>query len=83
MNKKCQGRQRQVVVGAIGGSLLMSLPAIAMPQLETEQLAQTNPNPTILQEAPYNRSESTTPLNPNPNIFNEPPYNRSRPSTLR
>lgn len=63
--------------GAICGSLLVGLPVIAMPRIKAElPLSQTNPNPSILNEAPYNRGTSSSPLNPSPGIFNEPPYNR-------
>lgn len=70
--------QKQVgLAGAICGSLVIGLPAIAMPRIEMRQLlSQTNPNPSIFKEAPYNRGSSTSPLNPNPSILQEAPYNR-------
>lgn len=77
MDKKYQKiRQQAGLLGAIGG-MLVGLPAIAVPRIEAElPLSQTNPNPSILNEPPYNRGSSTSPLNPSPGIFNEPPYNR-------
>lgn len=77
MDKKYQKiRQQAGLLGAIGG-MLVGLPAIAMPRIEAELLlSQTNPNPSIFNEPPYNRGSSTSPLNPRPGIFNEPPYNR-------
>ena len=70
-------RQQAGLVSSICG-MLIGLPAIAMPGVEAQKLSQTNPNPTIFREAPYNGGGSNSPLNPSPNIFNEPPYNRSR-----
>lgn len=69
MNKHYQKSRKQAgLLGAICGSLLISLPempaarvALAMPRLEA--------------------GTSTTPLNPRPSILNEPPYNRSQPTS--
>lgn len=77
MDKKYQKIQQQTgLLGAICG-MLVGLPAIATPRIGADrQMSQTNPNPSILNEPPYNRGSSTSPLNPSPGIFNEPPYNR-------
>jgi hypothetical protein len=66
MNKHNQNKQKQLsLLGALFGCLLFAVPAKQMSTyantvpLKTEpekQLAQTNPSPSILNEAPYNRS---------------------------
>jgi hypothetical protein len=80
-------RKQASLLGAISGSLLIGLPAIArqmplvcaIPTMAADkQLSQVNSNPTNLNQAPANGGTSTSPLNPRPNIFNEVPYNRSR-----
>lgn len=83
MSKKYQKIRKQAgLLGAICGSLVVGLPAIAIPPMEADlPLSQTNPNPSILNEAPYNRGTSTSPLNPNPGILNEAPYNRRQRSS--
>jgi len=68
MNKHYQNLRKQAsLLGAICGSFLLSLPAGAMPRMQTESLmAQTNPSPSIFQEAPYNRTrrEPISPVTP-------------------
>lgn len=81
MDRNSQKIQKPIgLLGAICGSLLMSLPAIAIPGMDQKQLSQANPNSTILPAAPLNRSgASNSSLNSNPGIFNfEAPYKRSR-----
>ncbi|MBD2067547.1 DUF4142 domain-containing protein [Leptolyngbya sp. FACHB-671] len=58
--------------GVVGVATLTSL--IGLPGL-----AQVNPRPSILNEAPYNNNATgaTGELNPNPGVFNEAPYNGS------
>ncbi len=70
MNKHNQNKQKQLsLLGALFGCLLFAVPAKQMSTyantvpLKTEpekQLAQTNPSPSILNEAPYNRSLPTS-----------------------
>ncbi len=68
MNKHYQNLRKQAgLLAAIGGSLLIGLPAGAMPRMQTESLvSQTNPSPSIFQEAPYNRTrrEPISPVTP-------------------
>lgn len=79
MDRNYQKIQKPIgLLGAICGSLLISLPAFATPGMDQKQLSQANPNPTS-QEAPNNPSgASNSSRNRNPGIFNEAPYNRSR-----
>jgi len=61
MSKHYQTIQKTALLGAIGGSLLLSLPAMAMPRMGQNWLqAQVNPHPSIFNEPPYNRSSSTS-----------------------
>lgn len=86
MDKQYQKIRKQAcLLKAICGSLLIGLPAIApetpsayaMPPMKAEKpVSGTNPNPTILNQAPDNGGTSTSPANARPSIFNEPPYNR-------
>lgn len=65
MNKYYQKIQKRAgLLAAICGSLLV-VPAIAMPRMEPDKLlSQTNPSPSIFNEAPYNRQQPTSPPNP-------------------
>lgn len=85
MAKQAQNVRKQFgLLGVICGSLLLSLPAIAMPQMETEKLvSQINPSPSIFQEAPYNRSRTTAPAPSQPStptIQPPPPEEQQAPS---
>jgi putative membrane protein len=72
MNRlNCKGLIKKAT-GVVGAATLTSL--IGLPGL-----AQVNPRPSILNEAPYNNNATgaTGELNPNPGVFNEAPYNGS------
>lgn len=88
MDKHYQNIRKQAgLLKAICGSLLIGLPALTpetpsayaiSPMKAQKPLSGTNPNPTILNQAPDNGSgTSTSPLKPRPSILNEAPYNRS------
>lgn len=62
MNRQYQKIQKRAsLAGAICG-ILIGLPAMAAsPRLDNQLLAQVNPNPSIFNEPPYNRSRSVSP----------------------
>ena len=74
MDKQYQKSRKQAgLFGAIVGSLLISNPAMAMPQMEVDQqLAQANPHPSIFDEPPYNHSRSTSPMTPGTGSMGQP-----------
>ena len=80
MDKHYRKVQAQaVLIGAICGTLLVGLPAMAKPRMMKAKHPMTNPNPTVLKEPTYNRSNisAQSPQNPHPSIFDEPPYKQS------
>lgn len=74
MNNYYQKMQNQAgLVGAIFGSLLISLPAIAIPASETDKpVSQLNPSPSIFNEAPYNRSRLPLPTDSSAESIRQP-----------
>ncbi len=54
-------RKQAGLAGGILGSLLIGLPATAIPRVAVaKQVAQSNPHPSIFNEPPYNHSSSTS-----------------------
>jgi|GEM_PF-3890960 len=82
MNKQLLSnfRKQATLVGALAGSLVISLPAMAMPRMMNNQdLAQagsgtpaTNPHPSIFNEPPYNRAGSSSETVPASPSMNQP-----------
>jgi hypothetical protein len=73
---------KQVVsAGAICGSLLIALPAMAIPSIKNdgERMPFVNSSLSCFRKTLY--TCSNLPLNPYPNIFKEPPYNHTPSAT--
>ncbi|MBV9385963.1 MAG: hypothetical protein JOZ78_06005 [Chroococcidiopsidaceae cyanobacterium CP_BM_ER_R8_30] len=84
MRKRHNKIGKQIIsAGAISGSLLIALPAMAMPRMANDkQMSSVNSHLSSFKETLYTPSNTiNSPLNPYPSIFNEPPYNHAASAT--